>query len=69
MKNLMKMVFAALPLMTVGPASAQTGGMMNGGYGGMWSGGWMGGYGGYWVPILVVAVVAFLVWLVMQKRK
>ena len=41
---------------------------MNGGYGGMW-GGWMGGYGGFWVPILLVAVVGLVAWIVMQKRK
>lgn len=42
---------------------------MNGGYGDMWSGGWMGGYGGFWVPVLLLAVVALVVWIVMQKRK
>lgn len=69
MKKLMTMVVATLPLMAVGPASAQNGGMMNGGHGGTWGGGWMGGYGGFWVPILLVAVVALVVWIVMQKRK
>ena len=63
MKTLM-----TLSLTAVGAASAQNGGMMNGGYGGMW-GGWMGGYGGFWVPILLVAVVGLVAWIVMQKRK
>lgn len=69
MKTLMTMVVPTLPLTTIGPASAQNGGMMNGSYGGTWGGGWMGGYGGFWVPILLVAVVALVVWIVMQKRK
>lgn len=69
MKTLMTMIVATLPMTAVGPASAQNEGMMNGGYGGMWGGGWMGGYGGFWIPILLVAVVALVVWIVMQKRK
>jgi hypothetical protein len=43
--------------------------MMNGGGGGMWGGGWMGGYGAFWVPILLVAVVGLVIWIVMQRRK
>jgi hypothetical protein len=39
--------------------------MMNGGG---WYGG-MGNDGGPWIPILVVAVVGLVVWLVLQKRK
>lgn len=69
MKTLMTMVVITMCLTAVGPASAQNGGMMNGGNGGMWGGGWMGGYGGYWVPILLVAVVGLVAWIVMQKRK
>jgi hypothetical protein len=69
MKTLMTLVVATLFLTAVGAASAQNGGMMNGGYGGMWGGGWMGGYGGLWVPILLVAVVALVAWIVIQKRK
>jgi hypothetical protein len=69
MKTLTTMVFATSTLTAVGSASAQNGGMMNGGYGGMWGGGWMGGYGGFWVPIVLVAVVGLVVWVVMQKRK
>jgi len=48
-------------------SSAQNGGMMNGG--GMWGGGWMGGYGGYLGPILLIAVVGLVVWVVLQRRK
>jgi hypothetical protein len=44
-------------------ASAQAGPMMNGGIGGM------GGYVGYWVPVLLVAVVGLVAWIVMQRRK
>ncbi|WP_041656103.1 hypothetical protein [Azoarcus sp. KH32C] len=69
MKALMTMGLATLPLAAAGQASAQNAGMMTGADGGMWSGGWMAGYGGFWVPILLVAVVALVVWIVMQKRK
>ncbi len=69
MKTLMTMVVITLCLTAGGPASAQNRGMMNGGNGGMWGGGWMGGYGGYWMPILLVAVVGLVAWIVMQKRK
>ncbi len=70
MKTLMTVVAATVSLTTIGDASAQNGGMMNGsGSGGMSGRGWMGGYGGYWVPILLVAVVGLVVWVVMHKRK
>ena len=69
MKTLMAMMVAALSLTTVGPASAQNGGMMNGGHGGMWGGGWMGGYGGLWGLILLAVVVGFIFWLLMKRRK
>ncbi len=69
MKTMMAIAVTTLSLTVAGAASAQYGGMMNGGNGGMWGGGWMGGYGGYWVPILLVVVVALVVWIVMQKRK
>ena len=70
MKTLMTVVAATVSLTAIGDASAQNGGMMNGGgEGGMSGSGWMGGYGGYWVPILLVAVVGIVVWVVMQKRK
>ena len=67
MKTLMTVVAATVSLTAIGDASAQNGGMMNGG--GMSGSGWMGGYGGYWVPILLVAVVGLVVWVVMQNRK
>lgn len=69
MKTLITAVVATLPVTAVREAFAQNGGMMNGGYGGMWGSGWMGGYGGFWVPILLVAVVGLVAWIVMQKRK
>ena len=65
MKTLITLMVATLPVTAV----AQNGGMMNGGSGGMSGSGWMGGYGGYWVPILLVAVVGLVVWIVMQRRK
>ena len=69
MKTLITLVVATLPMTAVGEVFAQNGGMMNGGSGGMSGSGWMGGYGGYWVPILLVAVVGLVVWIVMQRRK
>lgn len=46
---------------------AQTGTMMNDG---MRNSGWMDGYGGYWMPVLVLAVVVFLVvWVVKQQKR
>jgi hypothetical protein len=50
-----------------GVSSAQTGNIMNGGS--IWGSGWMGGFGGFWGPILLVAVVGLLVWVVLQRRK
>jgi uncharacterized membrane protein len=52
---------------------AADGHMMDGGaWGGSWMGGYgvMGGYAGVWIPtLLVIAVVALVAWVVMQKRK
>jgi len=67
MKSLTALVVGSVAMLTSGVSSAQNGGMMNGGS--MWGGGWMGGYGGYWGPILLVAVVGLVVWVVLQKRK
>ncbi|MBC7470180.1 MAG: hypothetical protein H7322_12710 [Ramlibacter sp.] len=70
MKFLRVMVVASVSMLASGVIQAQTGGMMNGGsmWGG-WMGGWMGGYGGYWGPILLVAVVGLIVWVVLSRRK
>ncbi len=67
MKSLMAMVVGSVSMLASGVSSAQNGGMMNGG--GMWGGGWMGGYGGYLGPILLIAVVGLVVWVVLQRRK
>lgn len=67
MKTLRGMVVGTVPLLVTGVALAQSGSMMNGD-GGMWGGGWMGGYGGIWGPILLVAVIAVIVALVMQRK-
>ena len=66
MKNLLAITVGAVPLGVSGPASAQTGNMMNGGMGSV---GWMGGYGGYWGPVLLIVIVGLVAWIVMQKRK
>ena len=67
MKSLTAMVVGSVSMLASGVSSAQNGGMMNGGS--MRGGGWMGGYGGYWGPILLLAVVGLVVWVVLQKRK
>jgi len=69
MKTLMPLVVAAASLTTVGAASAEEGGMMNGRHGDMWGQGWMGGYGGFWGPALLVAAVVLIAWMVMRRRK
>jgi uncharacterized membrane protein len=51
--------------LTMGPGQVAAGPGMMGGYGI----GWMGGYGGIWVPILLVAGVGLVAWILMQKRK
>jgi hypothetical protein len=66
MNNLFASAVGVAAALTTGVAAAQSGSMMNGGH---WGGGWMGGYGGVWVPILLVVVVGFVAWIVMQKRK
>ncbi len=69
MKTLLAVVVGAVPLLTSGVSIAQNGTMMNGDQWGGWMGGWMGGYGGPWVPtLLVIVVVGFVVWFLMQKR-
>lgn len=67
MKNLFAPAVGVAAALFTGFASAQSGSMMNGG--GHWGGGWMGGYGGVWVPVLLVVLVGFVAWIVMQKRK
>ncbi len=67
MKTLLAMAVGTVPLLATGVALAQSGNMMNGD-GGMWGMGWMGGYGGIWGPILLVAVIAGVVALVMQRK-
>lgn len=73
MRTLLAATTGALALLLPWAAFAQSGNMMNGGAPGAgWMGGygWMGGDGGAWMPtLLLVAVVAFVVWVVMQKRK
>jgi hypothetical protein len=67
MKTSLALAAAAVPLLIPLVSSAQTGQMMNGG---MWDGGWMVGYGGLWTPILlVIAVAAFVAWIVKRSGK
>lgn len=66
MKTLLVMVIATASLLATGVSWAQNANMMNGG---VWGGGWMGGYGGYLGPILLIAVVGLVVWVVLQRRK
>ncbi len=65
MNTLLAMAVGTVPLFATGIAWAQTGNMMDGSGWGM---GWMGGYGGIWGPIVLVAVIAGVVALVMQRK-
>ena len=65
MKTLLAMAVGAVPLLANGIASAQNGNMMDGSGWGM---GWMGGYGGFWGPLVLIAVIAGVVALVMQRK-
>lgn len=65
MKKLLAMAVGPVPLLATGVALAQSGNMMDGSGWGM---GWMGGYGGIWGPILLIAVIAGVVALVMQRK-
>jgi hypothetical protein len=67
MKFLMTVGSGSVLALTSGMASAQNSTMMNGG--GMWDSAWMGGHGGVWMPVLLIAVIGLVVWVVMQKRK
>ena len=66
MKHLMTCTAGAVPLLSASPSFAQSGNMMNGDW---WGGTWMGGYGGFWMAIAMVAVVAIVVWAILQSRK
>lgn len=66
MKKLFALVVGGASALGSSGTLAQNTPMMNGG---MWGGGWMGGYGGVWGPILLVVVIGFVAWIVMQKRK
>lgn len=63
MKSLTTMAVGLPSILASGVSSAQNDNMMDGG--GM-GGSWMGGY---WGPIVLVVVVGFVVWAVLQKRK
>ena len=66
MKHLMTCTAGAVPLLSASPSFAQSGNMMNGDW---WGGTWMGGYGGFWMAIAMVAVVAIVVWAILQSKK
>ena len=66
MKHLMTWAAGAVPVLACGPAFAQGGTMMNGGWLGT---SWMGGYSWYWMAIVMIAVVVIVVWAIDQNRK
>lgn len=66
MKTLRAIALSTLPVLTTDVSFAQSANMMNGG---AWGNSWMGGYGGIWMPLLmIVVVVAFVVWIVKQRK-
>ena len=66
MKILLGLFIASMSLWVPGVSWAQTGNMMGGG---TWDGGWMGGYAWMWMPILLVAVVGVVAWIVKKDGK
>lgn len=62
MKYLIASALGALCLTSFAQGSS----MMNGNG---WGGGWMGGYGGFWMAIAAIAVVALVVWAILQNKK
>ncbi|MDP3355398.1 MAG: hypothetical protein Q8M51_05995 [Polaromonas sp.] len=66
MKHLMTWAAGTVPLLNSNPSFAQGGTMMNGDW---WGGGWMGGYGGFWMAGVMIAVVAIVVWAILQNKK
>ena len=67
MKQLMTWAAGTLPLLSSTATFAQSGNsMMNGDW---WGGSWMGGYSGFWMALVMIAVVAIIVWAILQNRK
>ena len=67
MKHLMTWAAGTLPLLSSSPSFAQSGNnMMNGDW---WGGSWMGGNGGFWMAVVMIAVVAIVVWAILQSKK
>ena len=67
MKHLMTWTAGALPILSSSSSFAQSrNNMMNGDW---WGGSWMGGDGGFWMAVAMIAVVAIVVWAVLQSKK
>ena len=61
MKVLPGLSVASTSLLVAGESWAQSAGMMDGG--------WMGGYGWMWMPLLLVAVVGVVAWILKKDGK
>ena len=65
MKHLITWTAGSVPFLSSSASFAQGGTMMSGDW---WGGNWMGG-GGFWMAIAMVAIVALIVWAVLQNKK
>ena len=66
MKHLTTWTAGSVPFLSSNSAFAQGGTMMSGDW---WGGNWMGGGGGFWMAIAMVAIVALVVWAILQNKK
>jgi succinate-acetate transporter protein len=66
MKHLMTWATGAVPLLSSSACFAQGANMMNGDW---WGGNMMSGYGGFWMAVAMIAVVAIVVWAILQNKK
>ena len=66
MKHLITWTAGSVPFLSSSASFAQGGTMMRGDW---WGGNWMGGGGGFWMAIAMVAVVALVIWAVLQNKK
>ena len=65
MKHLITWTAGSVPFSSSSASFAQGGTMMRGDW---WSGNWIGG-GGFWMAIAMVAIVALVIWAVLQNKK